>query len=323
MERRRGYVRISDGCRCWLAAITTALLAACSNGRGSLSEAPSAPVNEGPPTPSPPPAPPPEPPPSPPPEPPPASPPDPPPTPTGSALAGYWLGRAVERDSERSRDVVALIDHGGEAQLMVLAAESDGDDDDEDEDDADRGDFVLHGNLCCGASFDGDMAGKRFLDDRNEVGKVDIALAGGSLIGEIELQKNRYTVRLTSSAEYGQSLTLQGLAGVYTQSRPLSGATMTLTIDVNGRLTGSNANGCTFNGGVSIPNPERNMVRLQVQMSGCGSSIFSEKQWNGSYGGLGLLLRNAVSPDNASVRQDVFYHSVIGPTWLGPQSVGR
>lgn len=235
-------------------------------------------------------------------------------------MAGYWLGSAIERDSERPRDAVALIDQGGEAQLMVLAADGEEDDDDDDDD---RRDFVLHGNLCCAASFDDDIAGKRFSDHRNEDGKVEIALVGGSLDGEIEFRKNRYTVHLAPSADYGRSLTLQDLAGVYTQSRLLFGTTMTLTIDVNGRLTGSNVNGCTFDGGVSIPNPERNMVRLQVEMSSCGSSGVSEKQWNGSYNGLGLLLRNAVSPNNASVRQNVFYHSVVGPTWLGPQSVER
>lgn len=232
-------------------------------------------------------------------------------------MAGYWAGSAIEHDSERPRDAVALIDHGGEAQLMVLAA-----DNDDDDGDGDRRDFVLYGNLCCAASFDDDIVGTRFHDRRNEDGKVKIALAGGSLTGEIEFRNNRYTVHLAPSADYGRRLSLQDLAGVYTQSGLTIGTTMTLSIDVNGRLTGSNANGCAFDGGVSIPNPERNMVRLQVAMSGCGSSRFSEKQWNGSYDGLGLL-RNAASPNNASVRQDVFYHSMVGPTWQGPQSVGR
>lgn len=191
------------------------------------------------------------------------------------------------------------------------------------DEDGDHGDFVLYGNLCCAASFDNVVAGKRFSDDRNDQGKIKIALSGDSLIGEIELRKDRYEIRLKPSAEYARPLTLQDLAGVYTQSRLLFATTMTLSIDANGRLTGSNANGCAFNGSVSIPNPQRNMVRMQVEMSSCGSSGFSEKQWNGSYNGLGLLLRNAVSSQNTTARQDIFYHSVVGPTWLGPQSVER
>lgn len=197
---------------------------------------------------------------------------------------------------------------------MVLAADND--------DDGDRSDFVLYGNLCCAASFDDDIVGTRFRDRRNEDGKVRVTLAGNSLTGEIEFRNHRYTVDLAPSADYGRRLSLQDLAGVYTQSGALIGIKMTLSIDVNGRLTGSNVNGCTFDGGVSIPNPERNMVRLQVEMSGCGSNRLSEKQWNGLYDGLGLL-RNTASSNNASVRQDVFYHSMVGPTWQGPQSVGR
>lgn len=202
---------------------------------------------------------------------------------------------------------------------MVLSGDGDSDSDDDD----DRGDFVLYGNLCCAASFDDDVAAKRFSDHRNDAGNVEIALAGGSLVGEIEFRKHEYTVRLTPSAEFSRRLTLQDLVGVYTQSQSMFQTTMTLTIDANGRLTGSSANGCNFDGVVSIPDTERNMVRLQIEMSSCGSSFLSNKQWNGSYQGLGVLLRDAASSNNASVRQDIFYHSAIGPTWLGPQSVAR
>ena len=54
------------------------------------------------------------------------------------------------------------------------------------------------------------------------------------------------------------------------------------------------------------------MVQLQIDLANCGSQG-SSKAWNGAYSGLGVLLS-----DNA-----VFYHSVIGPTWFGPQSVER
>ena len=80
--------------RLWLAAIAVAVLSACSNGRGSVSDPASPPVNEPPPAP-------PVPPPTPPPEPPPQPPPTPPP-PVGAAMAGYWKGTATEEDSNRS-----------------------------------------------------------------------------------------------------------------------------------------------------------------------------------------------------------------------------
>ena len=87
--------------------------------------------------------------------------------------------------------------------------------------------------------------------------------------------------------------------------------TLTVTIESNGTLTGSYSNGCVFNGNASIPDAAHNMVRLQIDLANCGSQG-SSKQWNGAYTGLGLLTGD-----------DVFYHSVIGPTWLGPQSVER
>ena len=54
------------------------------------------------------------------------------------------------------------------------------------------------------------------------------------------------------------------------------------------------------------------MVELQIDLANCGSRG-SQKAWNGAYAGLGVLLGG----------DDIFYHSVIGPTWLGPQSVER
>lgn len=230
-------------------------------------------------------------------------------------MAGYWKGTVTNEDSDRPSPAVALIDHTGEAQLIVLG-ESSGDD----------AQFVLYGNLCCEHRFDEGIAGKRFLNNRDEEARVDVGIDNGRLVGDMEFRNRSYAVNLAPSAEYNQSLTLQSLAGVYTQTTtPLLGlpTTMTLTIDANGQVTGSHTNGCTFNGSASIPDAQHNMVQLTIEVSSCGNRLGSSKQWNGGYEGLGLLLRNAVSPSNPALREDVFYHSVIGPTWLGPQQVGR
>ena len=62
-----------------------------------------------------------------------------------------------------------------------------------------------------------------------------------------------------------------------------------MTIDADGRLTGSYSNGCVFNGNASIPDASHNMVQLQIDLANCGSQG-SSKQWNGAYSGLGVLL---------------------------------
>jgi hypothetical protein len=218
----------------------------------------------------------------------------------------------TERDSERRLDAIALIDHRGRMQLITL------DDDDPQ--------FVVHGNVCCGDRYEDDIAAKRFLSARNENAEVSIAIEAGALTGTIDFRRRDYEFSLPFSGEYNGPLTLEALAGVYTRTTtPLFGAptTLTLAIDAAGRLTGSHSNGCMFDGSVSIPSAARSMVRIQMQMSGCGAEAGSSGGWNGSYEGLGILLRNAASPSNPALREDVFYHSTVGPTWLGPQPVGK
>jgi hypothetical protein len=219
-------------------------------------------------------------------------------------MAGYWTGRASGQDSNRTQDAVALINEAGDAQLMVLSSQDDRQ-------------FVLFGNVCCEATFDDDVAGRRFRDDRNQAASVKVTRDGDGLSGELEFRGDTYTLQLSAAPDYTQALTLQQLSGTYSRSSFFS-SSLTLTIDAEGRLTGSDSNGCIMNGNVSIADPGRNMVRMRVDMENCRNGHGSSREWNGSYNGLGLLLR---AGDDQ--REDVFFHSMIGPTWLGPQSVAR
>ena len=67
---------------------------------------------------------------------------------------------------------------------------------------------------------------------------------------------------------------------------------------------------------------EMGKVRARIELTDCGS-FQSSRRWNGEYRGLGVLLRNATSPSDGSTREDIFYHSLIGPTWFGPFDVGK
>jgi hypothetical protein len=286
--------------RLWLAAVAIAVLSACSNGRGSVSDPASPPVNEPPPAP-------PVPPPSPsPPTPPPTDPPTPPPEPepTSAGLAGYWKGTASEQDSNRTFDAVVLVDAEGNSQWVLTRAgliEDDG--------------FVVSANVCCESEFDGDGTGKELRDTRVREASIEAQVSGSVLSGELEFHDDDYDFTLNASSEYNTSLSLAALAGVYTRSTgSILGeqVTLTVTIDANGQLNGSYSNGCVFNGNASIPDASHNMVQLQIDLANCGErGTGSNKAWNGAYSGLGVL------------SGDVFYHSVLGPTWLGPQSVER
>ncbi len=219
-------------------------------------------------------------------------------------MAGYWKGTATEEDSNRTFDTVALIDAEGNAQWLLLRTgflQDDG--------------FVLFGNVCCESRFSDDVTGKELAETRTHDARIEAEVEGGVLSGELEFRDDEYRFTLDASADYNRSVSLAALAGVYTRrTNTIFGeeVTLTVTIDANGQLTGSYSNGCVFNGNASIPDASHNMVQLQIDLANCGSSG-SSKQWNGAYTGLGVLLSGDA----------IFYHSVIGPTWLGPQSVER
>lgn len=223
-------------------------------------------------------------------------------------MAGYWTGATDGRESDRSREMIALIDGDGQSQWIV--ERGGGDDDDEK-----SRDFVAYGNVCCGTRFDAGLSGRERLSTRRREARLEVTLERSSLRGRIEFRDRKYDFALERSAEYERDLTLQQLAGVYAGTGPSLGdtpSTLTLTIDPSGRLTGADSSGCIYNGSASIPDTAHDMVRLQLDLASCGGTNSSSTQWNGSYSGLGLLLGGRV-----------FYHSVIGPVWLGALSVER
>src|SRR5688572_16127200 len=138
--------------RLWLAATALAVLSACPNGRGSVSDPASPPVNEPPPGP-------PVPPPTPPPEPPPQPPPT--PEPAGAAMAGYWKGTATEEGSSRTYDAVALIDADGNAQWLLTRTGLFGDEG-----------FVVSANVCCESQFEDDATGKSLGETRTHSASI-------------------------------------------------------------------------------------------------------------------------------------------------------
>ena len=182
--------------------------------------------------------------------------------------------------------------------------------------------FVLHGNLCCETSNEDDeVAGKRFLDDRNEEAELAIQRSGNTLSGSMEFRGRDYDFNLTFSSEYTSALTLATLAGVYTQS--IGASTMTLTIGRERRAHRlAHERLHVQRQRLGSRNRRATWLELSYDMSGCGGHQGSSRSWNGRYSGVGLLLPNTTMPGTPA-QADVFYHSTVGPTWFGPQAVGR
>lgn len=219
-------------------------------------------------------------------------------------MAVYWKGTATEQDSGRTLDAVALIDAAGNAQWLLTRGDLFGNDG-----------FVVSANVCCEAQFEDAATGKNLGETNTRDASVTVEASGDVLSGELQFRREQYRFSLDPASEYNRGLSLAQLAGVYTRRDDTifgEKVTLTVTIEANGQLTGSYSNGCVVNGTAAIPDTAHNMVRLQMDLANCGSRG-SAKQWNGAYAGLGVLL----------VGDDIFYHSVIGPTWLGPQSVER
>jgi hypothetical protein len=80
---------------------------------------------------------------------------------------------------------------------------------------------------------------------------------------------------------YERDSTLAVISGIYSDSDGL-GYTETYTIDSAGTITGSDTDGCIFNGSVSILNSNYNMYRINLSVDNCGNL-------NGAYIGLGAL----------------------------------
>jgi hypothetical protein len=218
----------------------------------------------------------------------------------------------IDERNEDPRAGVAFVDRDGRTHVAVLEEASDG--------------FLVYGEACCDASVEADFGGERYLRSDDESSEVKAELASGRLVGELEFRNREYQFSLAPDRASSQSLALQDLTGVYTRNMPqLIGppATLTITIDANGRLTGSHTNGCVFNGATAIPDAARNMIRFEVQIDSCGSQFSSSRRWNGAYTGLGVLLRDAPVPGNAGATEDTLEFSLIGPTWFGLLSVGK
>lgn len=219
-------------------------------------------------------------------------------------MAGYWKGSATEQGSNRTFDAVALIDAEGNAQWLLTRNAL-----------FDKDGFVVSANVCCEAQFEDDATGKNLGETNPRDASLTVEVDGNALTGELQFRREEYRFSLNASSDYNRSLSLAQLAGVYTRHDDTifgEEVTLTVTIESNGQLTGSYSNGCVFNGSAAIPDTSHNMVQLQIDLANCGSHG-SQKQWNGAYAGLGVLLSG----------DDILYHSVIGPTWLGPQSVER
>jgi len=116
------------------------------------------------------------------------------------------------------------------------------------------------------------------------------AVAGSSLNGTFSGGGDSGTFSLTFDPVYNRGASLSVIAGTWSGGIS-NGAFLTITIDQLGNIGGSDTSGCVFNGIVSIIDPQKNVYKSSVTVTGCAGSI-------GTVTGLGALSDNPPSQNN-------------------------
>lgn len=185
---------------------------------------------------------------------------------------GVWYG-SVKSDYAGERDVVGLITEAGRAIMIEL----------------DTASLYTASLQIDGDRFDGDLKGYAAPGYAFANGA---AVASGSLDGSIE-ERNRLTGDFTLAGS-GGSFNLHYDRDAYEQSASLAaladnwgyqttdGYSISVSIDANGNVYGSDTDGCQFAGRVGVPDGRYNAYSLQIDISTCPGA-------NGSYTGLGTV----------------------------------
>lgn len=82
---------------------------------------------------------------------------------------------------------------------------------------------------------------------------------------------------------YRRTISLDGIAGDYDATNQASGVSGSVTISVTGEITGSDDDGCEYDGNLSLPDAQFNLLQLTVDVSKCGLA-------NGTYTGYGAQI---------------------------------
>lgn len=176
--------------------------------------------------------------------------------PPGEYTQGIWRG-TVTLDGMNLGLVVGMIDDQGNANLILYA-----------------GDSQLSGTI----SSIGSEVNKSFSNlslfaiggDLSDVyGAVSgTVLAGSSLAATFSSAGGRMLeLDLRFDSLYLRQASLSAIAGDWRYGE--SGYTIDWQIDASGALSGTDTNGCSYSGQVSVPNASHNLYKMRYEISAC------------------------------------------------------
>lgn len=188
---------------------------------------------------------------------------------------GIWYGTA-QSDFSGTTDVVGLVTEAGQGIIIEL----------------DTASMYTTSLSVDGAQYSGELRGYAA---PGYVFPDGSTLATGSMEGDIE-ERNRLSGSFTLAGS-GGSFDLHYDRDSYEQTASLaiatgtwgyqlsSGYSVSVGINANGQLFGSDSDGCQFNGSISIPDGDYNAYAIQITVSSCPGV-------NGDYSGLGMILHD-------------------------------
>jgi hypothetical protein len=105
---------------------------------------------------------------------------------------------------------------------------------------------------------------------------IDVTAPGYSSVATLK-RENQYS---DSGADFSQ------ISRTYTES--VGRITTTITVASDGTITGSDTTGCAVNGAATIPDPQYNVLEIDVTVANCGelSGRATANQRNGNYSAL-------------------------------------
>lgn len=176
------------------------------------------------------------------------------PTPSASA-AGLWFGTVTpDANPTNPQPMVALVTEEGDFVALSRYGGVDG--------------FLFVGqNTGAGDDFNGDATTYDGLTYAGDGTLTGTAVAGTSLNGSFVVDMTSAEFQLQFSSLYQRSASLEKLQGVYTYEG--FDGQHSIVVDSSGNLTGQDFEGCTLNGSVTAPHPDRNYYRFSGELGAC------------------------------------------------------
>jgi hypothetical protein len=180
------------------------------------------------------------------------------PIPAGQSTAGIWRG-TVTLDGDDSALIIGMIDENGNSNLILYG-----------------GNTQLRGSIeSIGADINTSFSSLTLFGFTGDLIDVFSFLGGtvsegatltATLLGSTSNRNLRLDLHYDSLYERPSSFALVAGNWRYTLGADFI---REWQIDAKGVLTGNDSGGCIYQGQVTIPNPARNLYRMNYQISGC------------------------------------------------------